>query len=624
MKHELRYAIRSLYRTPAFTLPALFSLSFGTGLALAVLGLFRIESLFPLQVKPAIGLDLIRSAGWTETWGWPMLMPAQIQNEGLEILLRTLVVVTALGLIIAGLNFFILLLRRASARRHEMAIRAALGASGRQLLMRPVVEGLVLGAVGVALGIGVGLVGASALRASWPHAVDVARIFELYPWIILFGLAGALFTPIISLVVSRAIAGLSDLLTPLTVGGRATADRSEGLLRDSLAVTQVAVSVMLLTGAALLVRETLPLAQATSLAFDPQDTLTVALDLGGDVPEEAERANIYESVLRQVESLPGIEAAGVSTPGTWAALGPVGFASAHCGNCYRGGMYMPVTVAAVRHHAVSPGFFAALGMRVSEGREFTTADRSVAPLVALVNRAFAAEEFENGQPIGRKVGVGGTRGAEYTIVGVVDDIDGQTAADIDHPAALYLPILQSAPRSVDLALRTRAATDELVPAIETIIADADAPLSVASVATMEERLAHDAAPLRWLGIQLAIVGAAALILALYGLYSVMRYIVLQRRREIGIRMALGARQRTVMKMIVGYGLKLSFIGGGLGLWGALSLVAWLKNLSPGLPIFDPVVYGGVLVVLTLVALAGASLPARSAARIEPAVALRGE
>ena len=117
---------------------------------------------------------------------------------------------------------------------------------------------------------------------------------------------------------------------------------------------------------------------------------------------------------------------------------------------------------------------------------------------------------------------------------------------------------------------------------------------------------------------------AALILALYGLYSVMRYIVLQRRREIGIRMALGARQCTVMKMIVRYGLKLSFIGGALGFWGALSLVAWLKNLSPGLPIFDPVVYGGVLVVLTLVALAGASLPARSAARIEPAVALRGE
>ena len=616
--HELRRVIRSLRVVPAFTVPALFSLAFGVGLGISVLGLFRLESIWPPRVSSLITLDQIRSAGWTETWGWPMRTPAQIQSERLESVLLTLVTVCVLGLIIAGLNFLILLMRRASARRRENAIRYALGASGRQLLTTPLVEGAVLGAAGGGLGILAGVAGAGLLRASWPHAVGLARGFDLFPWIILFGLAATIVGPVASLLFNRVFSRLSDLIGPLTAGARATADRPEGLLRDTFVIAQLAASIMLLVGSGLLIRDSLPLTTMTAISADPEDTLTVQLDLSANsYPGERERAELYESLLERLD-FAGVEGRALSTPGTWVALAPVGFVSAQCGNCYQGGLYAPISVAPVRHHGVSPGFFRALGVRVAEGREFSSADGPGAPRVAVVNRTFAARYFEDGRPLGRWVQVAGAGGDTYTVVGVVDD-----KAARETPA-LYLPIFQSPPRSVDLALLTSSRPDELATAVARVLSETGEALGAGEISTLQVRLARHASPLRWLGIVLALLGASALILAVSGLYSVMRYIASQRRREIGIHMALGARGSTITRMILRYSLKLSLIGGALGLWGALILVGTLRKFSPDLPLFDPPVYLGVLLLLAAAGTLGAYGPARSAAHIEPSEALRAQ
>lgn len=277
-----------------------------------------------------------------------------------------------------------------------------------------------------------------------------------------------------------------------------------------------------------------------------------------------------------------------------------------------------------RVHAVSPGFFGALGIPVLQGREFRAGDRVDAPRVAVINRAYSVE-FAKGEPVGRRVQIGGPRGHWYTIVGVVGDIHARgIGAGSDPAPALYLSALQHPPRSAGLAVRTAGDPLRLAPAVRRILYEVDPGLAAYEIETLERHLAEFAAPLRWLGWIFAGLAAAALLLATHGLYSVMAYHVSRRRREIGTRMALGARGRSIVAMVIGQSLRLAWLGGLLGLFGAVAIARLLQLHFPGVPLFDPALFGSILALLAGAALLGSSLPAAHAARVDPGVSLQAE
>lgn len=620
---DFGYGLRRLVRARGFTLPAAGALALGTGLGLALFGLVRFASLRPLSLESVLGLDPVRDAGWESSWSAPLRSAAQIQSEGLGDMLFILVVIAGLGLVIALVGLIGLVLARASGRRRDLAIESALGASRSRLRSRLLSEGFWLALLGCGIGALLGLVGTVVLRSTWPHTVlpSGGSLVEL--WGLVVGLLGPAAATVLLPLVGSAKVLRSVSLGSLGGGSRTAGEPGERLLRDSLAVVQLAVSVALLIGAGLLMRSAFPAPQS-SVAVETTDTLIVELELAGEEYSNAVRRLAYfDALLERVAGTPGMEAETLSSPGTWLAVGPAALVVAECGNCSRGNVYLPLSPAFVRHHAVSPGFFKAYGMELVGGRDFTADDRLGSTPVAIVNRRFATEHFEDGDPLGRRVQIGGLEGPYYTVVGVVEDVEGMTLGSAGRtPPALYLPLLQQLPRSVDLSVRLESDPLLAGAAITNAVSEMDGPAEIVGVAGAESRLEHHIAPLRWLGLLFGVTGGLATLLAVHGLYSVMRYNVLLRRREIGIRLAVGAAPRAVVGMVLRRSLLLVALGGAFGLWGALPLIGWLKTLAPGVRVLDPLLFGGVALTLALAALAGGTLPARAAARLDPVVTLR--
>jgi predicted permease len=622
---DFRVACGSLARDLGFTGPAVFSLSLGVGLLISIVGLLRLDSLDPLVLGSTVTPEYVRDAGWGGTWDGTIWSPAQIQAEHFERLLLVLAVVAAAGFAITCFTVVILALVRASTRTPEMALRTAVGATRRRLVSSLFAEGAILAFLGTLAGLVLGFVGLSVARNSWPHEVLVSG-FHIDPWMLALGLGAPLLIAVpFSLFAAAGVLRRSDLSGALTAVADAAARRGALILQDFLAVVQLAVSLALVVGAGLLIRNTLPGGgPAHAGSPDPRGIMTAQLDLPeAEYTDEWKRVTFYERLFDGLGKLPNAKAETLSTPGASLGVGSVTRVTAQCGRCYRGQAYVPLMPGYVQLHAVSPGFFENLGVHLLDGREFTRADRPGAPEVMIVNSTFAASHFEAGQPIGRKVQIGGVRDPWYTVVGVVDDVGGRA---IGVPAravpVAYVPIFQDPPLSADLTVQAGGEPEDLAAAAEQVIPGTKAIVSGAS--TMAARLAHQLAPTRWLGLLLGVVGGLTLIVAMHGAYSVMRYKVSRRRKEIGICRALGAKRGSIVRMIVLQSLALTCIGAALGLWGTLLLAGWLDIIVPGLRPFDIWIYGGSLLLLSAAALVGGSLPARQAARVHPAVAIRAE
>ena len=546
---ELRYAIASLRGDVRFSIPALVSLAVGIALTVSILGLLRLGSLQPLALASPLSPDYVRDAGWT-SWTGPMWSPAQVQAGAFNSILIVVAAVAGLGFVISFFNVVILVLIRASTRESEMALRAAVGASRRRLLGHLLGEGLLLAVLGAFVGMIIGAFGANLLRATWPHVIEASGFFAVDPRVLLVGLglpvAAAVLFPLF------AVAGVlrrSDLSDALKAGADGTGRRGELIMHDVFSVFQLAASVAFLIGAGLLIRTGLPILDTSSLGFDP--TNTVALEI--DLPETGyasagQRAEAFRSVLRRVGNEPGVQAESLSTPGTWLALGSVGFVEARCGNCYLGNLYVPLMPGFVRYNGVSPGFFQAMGVDVLEGREFTAGDSIGAPRAVLVNRTLAESHFESGQPLGKKIRLGDSADALYTVVGIVGDIRGRgIGSPTRQVPAVYVSILQDPPRSVDLAVRMAGDVSAIAPAVRNAVIGSGQSLTVGEASTLSSYLEHHTAPVRWLGIVFGVAGTLALLLGIHGAYSVMAYRVSRRRKEIGIHRALGATRRRVAR-----------------------------------------------------------------------------
>ncbi|MDQ3523259.1 MAG: FtsX-like permease family protein [Gemmatimonadota bacterium] len=607
---DLRYVTRALLRMPAFAVSAGLSLALGIGLSTPLLSLLRTGLLRPLPYTP-FGSSDQRSI-------------RQIQDQALDVLFWTLLAATLLALGIACVNLVSLLLSRATVRQHEMAMRATLGADRRRIMRQLVTEGAALSLIGASVGVLLGALGARLLRDAWTY--------EAPSWLAA-GLDVRILVGAVTLFVLLALAfGLAPLpaaLRPnlydaLTAGTRATAGPREGRIRAHLIILAVAGTLVLLTGAGLLIRSFIPLQSAEALGFDPRSTLTLKLDLTDDrYASDQQRADTYDAVLARVQALPGIEDTSVASQGAWVGLGTEKKVRAVCGVCYRGSMLLPVTRGVARHHAVSPGFFLALGVPILQGREFAQDDRTGTPGVAVVNRTFAYRLFPGGDPVGKRVLAGNANW--YTIVGVVEDIRAHGIGTGAEPVpGLYLSAIQVPPRTVGLAVRTAGDPLQHADAIRRAIHTAGPLLVPSPASTMKEELARFRAPLHWFAQVFTVLAALATLLAAVGLGSVITHHVARRTREIGIRMAIGAQGRTVLRMVVGQSLRLTLTGTVLGLFGALCLARVLQVFFFGFRALDPVIYGSVALLLGAVALVTSWLPARRAARVDPTIALQAE
>lgn len=620
---DARHSARALRRARGFAAAAVLTMALGIGAAVPMLGL--VEAGRGRPAPPALPAPLEPAEGGRLAWGAAARTVEGIRHDGVELLLAVLLGLAAAVLALACANLAILLLSRAAARRHEMAVRAALGAGRGAIARQLLAEGALLAAVGGAAGVALGLAGAVLLPATWPAGLArfadgaaAARVAVMVAGgmaaaVLLFGLAPAL---------GAAGRGPGALLA---AGARATGDRAEGRLRGALMVLGVGLSVVLLTATGLLVRGSAPSLAGGEGEIDVRDTVTLRVDLAAADP--AARAALLGTVLERAAAVPGARSATASTEGAWTGLGTEDVVRSFCpAECWLYYVPIPMFDRVARHHAVSPGFFRAHGIPVLRGRELAAADGPQGAPVAVVNRTFGQRLFPNGEPLGKRIRVGGPGGRWYTVVGVVPDLRPRGPGSDGEPPvpALYLSALQHPPRSVALAVRGPGDPGPLAGAVQAAVRAAAPGSRISGVGTMAAELSRFAAPMRWFGALFGVLAAAATLLAVMGVYGVMSYNVARRTREVGVRMALGARVADVTRLVVGAGMRLTAIGAVVGLWGALSVGRLLEVRFRGVDSLDLPVYAAVAALLTAVSLAGSWAPARRATRVDPVVALRAD
>jgi predicted permease len=384
----------------------------------------------------------------------------------------------------------------------------------------------------------------------------------------------------------------------------------------------------LLVGAGVLVRGSMPGSHTAGPGFDTHDTLTLRLETPAALQHRPlERAQALGAAVAAVRALPGVRAAALGSPDAWLNLGPDDDVTSFCRECSLGAMVTPIVTPVLhgtaRNLVVSAGWFTTLGAPLPRGREIEPRDAGAR--VAVINQAFAEKLFPKGEPLGKRVALV-PHGPRYTVVGIVGDISPRgTGTPLAPAPAIYLPAERHPPSAAGLAVRAaRGDPRALAPAVRAAVRAAVPGARVSEVMTMEERLALYDAPLRWFAAVLAAVAAAALLLSSGGVYAVVAYGVARRTREIGVRMALGARARQVVRHVLGGGLRLARTGTILGALMGFGVAQTLSMRFRGISIFDPPTWFAVPAVLAAVTLLASWIPARRAARVDPMAALRSD
>ncbi|MEJ2217037.1 MAG: ABC transporter permease [Gemmatimonadota bacterium] len=604
---EPRAAARRLTRTPAFSVPAAVSIAAGALVGLLATLLARANAA-PPHIVSRLGVDPVPPADWGSHWTAAATTPAAQQASHLNALTLTLLATAALVVGIAMLNLLVLMGGRASSRRREMAVRFALGPSRLRLLAPLVMEGVLLAGLGAALAAAGASLALPALLHSMPAGLHEA--LPLDRWLAL-GLVGA---PLL-LTGMLAMLPVADVLTlpmapQLAAGGRATAGRGTGLMRDALVIAQLTGAVVLLFGAGLLLRRT-NTTRDTSGVVDPGHVV-VATVVPGVSGLAARRAGA-ERLLSRVRAAPGVESVGLGSMGAVLGVGTQDAVITDC-QCSRGGLAAPLVSAEVEIHAVTRGFFDTLGVQSLEGGAAPVTHSPDGPTV-VVNRALLESRILGPHELTKHVQLGGALGPWYRVRGVVENLE---AAGIGNAPgvtpALYVSALQDPPRTLRVVVRTTDPADAARPAVEAVLraSSPGARVEAEPLATLLDRFV---APLRWFGWLTVVLGLAAGFLAGYGVFSVSGYTVALRRRELGIRMALGARGRRVAWLVIGRMLRLALIGGGAGLVVTVSVMR-------GVSIADPTLLAAIAGTLVVTATAGAALPAWRATRVDPAAVLR--
>ncbi|MGH9703891.1 MAG: ABC transporter permease [Candidatus Acidiferrales bacterium] len=529
-------------------------------------------------------------------------------------------------LLIACVNVANLLLARAEVRQRETAIRTALGASFSRLARQFIVEGTVLSLFGAAAGLLLAY-GSLNLIVS-RNAGMIPRISEvsLNGKVLLFTLLTCIATGIffgLAPLVQVVTRNLHDSLKSAT--GRSTATATANWFRRSLVVGEIGLALVLLVGCGLLVRGFWNLLRVNP-GYSPHGLLTMNLALTKDVyPDNKSAIAFWTNLEERLSALPGVKTATLVS-----GLPPERQINANDTDIENLGMGPDKPIQNVDFwQTVGDHYFETMGIALMEGRLFDQRDGDGGPPSAIVNQTMARHFWGNGSPIGKRVRPGANPpGPWLTIVGVVADVKN---AGLDRPAGteLYLPYRQMGANGFGLAnfsivLRTNGDPAALSNSASSVIHQADPSLPIAGVRTMDDVLSVAESRPRFLTLLLSLFSTLALALAAVGIYGLMAYSVAQRMQEIGIRMALGAQARDVMRLILGSGMGLTMAGVLLGFVVALVLSRAMTSLLFGVKATDPLTFAAVALLLSTVALLACYVPARRATKIDPLIALRYE
>jgi predicted permease len=529
-------------------------------------------------------------------------------------------------LLIACANVANLLLVRAEARQHELAIRAALGARfwdiARALLIESVALGLLAGVLGLALAYGAVRMLISIAPSHLPRLNDIS----IDPAVILFTLGAALFTGILFGMIPVIKYAGPRIDNELRGGGRtATQSRERHRARSVLVVAQVALALVLLVGAGLMIR-TFQALRRVDPGFDPREVLTLRIAIPeSQVKDPAAVTRLQQGIIEKIRAIPGVTSAGITT------VIPTERA-AHDLVYARDKSYVRGVPPLRLFKFLSPGLLAAMGNRLIAGREFSWTDTYERRPVAMVSENLARELWQDPQrALGKQIRED-LKGPWREVIGVVNDIRDDGVQE-KPPAAAYFPLLMNefegdavaVRRSVSyIVRRNRAQSQSFLADVRQAVWSMNPNLPLANVRTLQEIYDKSLARTSFTLVMLAIAGAMALLIGLVGIYGVISYSVSQRQREIGTRMAIGAQQSDVMKLILGQGMSLILIGLGVGLACSLASTRFLSSLLFGVTATDPLTFAGVIILLALVALTACYIPARHAVRIDPMIALRYE
>jgi predicted permease len=521
-----------------------------------------------------------------------------------------------LVLLIACANVSSLLISRALGRQREMALRTALGATRAGLVRQLLTESVILALAGGVLGAALSAWGTRVLAAMAQDSLPLASEIRADGVVLAFTagisvLAGILFGMAPALQVSRP-----DVNSVLRSEGRgATAGRRHNLFRSLLVVSQVALSMILLVGAGLLLRNFAQLRRA-SPGFDATHLLTMNVTLPPARYSTApQMIGFFRELVRQVESVPGVLSAAVSSA---LPVNPVRFTP----GLPEGQPAVPLPERPMFNvQTLSPGYVETMRLPLLAGREFTVHD-DAPPTVLMVNQAAVRRFWPRENPIGKHILVG-RQPAPSEIVGVVGDVHNTNlAADVQ--PEMYRPFARLPWPSMNLLVRTARDPHSFVAAVRARVLAVDRDQPVTEVLSMEEVLANGATQPRFLTALLGALSSIALVLALVGIYGVIAYSVTERTREVGIRMALGAAQSDILRLVLRQGLALALSGIGIGLAASLALTRLMTTLLYHVSTTDPAVFVGGAVAFAAVAMLASYLPARRAMRVDPVVALRGE
>jgi putative ABC transport system permease protein len=535
----------------------------------------------------------------------------------------------ALVLVIACANLANLLLLRAEGRQHELAIRVALGASRGRIAAQLFIESLILAVCGGLLGLGLAYGALRLLVALAPQGLP--RLHEI-------GLDGSavLFTFAVSLVASLLFGSVPIFKYAgagpgigLRAGGRSMSEsRERHRARGVLVIVQVGLALVLLVSSGLMIRTFLALTRVNPGFVAPSELQTFRVWIRDTYVKDAERvARIEEEILRKIEAIPGVSSVSLS----WSV--PMDDHEWNDAVFAKDRAYGPAELPLRQFRYVAPGFFKTLGAPLIAGRDFSWSEIYNKVPVAIVSEKLAREYWgETSNAIGKQIRTN-QKGDWREVVGVAGDIH-DDGVNKEAPTSVYWPILAAnlidnphvfVARDVAFAIRSpRAGSEGLMNEVRRAVWSVTPNLPLAKVHTLNFYYNMSMARTSFTLVMLAIAGGMALFIGIVGLYGVIAYSVSQRRREIGIRMALGAGKRAVLKMVINQAIKLVLIGVSIGLVGALGLTRFLSGLLYGVTPGDPLTFGVAAALLMVVALLAALVPARQAAKVDPLIALRSE
>jgi predicted permease len=579
------------------------------------------------RARPGVGPDVVRDELNTIAVRLAQQYPENASYDGATIEplqdamtgpvragLLVLLGAVAFVLLMTCANIASLLLARATTRGREIVTRMALGAGRGRIVRQLLTESVVLALVGGVAGIGVAYVTlAGLLRLSagqLPRGSDI----RLDATVLLFALALSVATGILFGLVPALRGATRDLQGALREGGRGLAGGEARRLRSALVVVEVALAVMLVVGAGLMTRSFLALMRVDP-GFRAEQLLAINFTINTVRHPDGQHRIFYQRVIETVRELPGVVSAGAVKDAPFRGEG-------ERWSFRTPGMVVPAGEdppnAMVLH--VSDGYFRTIGTPILDGREFAPRDRADAPFAIVVNEALARQYFPGESAVGRPLRIGEQ---EVPIVGVVGDIRQSAIAEPGTPT-IYVDNQQNTRVKVTLVVRTRGEPLALAEPVEAAIRTLDPDQTITSVFTYEDIVSEALARPRLLTVLLAAFGVLGLVLGALGIYGVQAYLVGQRQREIGVRMALGARPRAVLGMVVARGLTLSVAGIAIGLAGAFALTRYLRAVLFGIAPTDPLTFAAVGAVLLAVGLFASWLPARRAAGVDPITALRAD